>query len=569
MNKLDSEGVQQAINITDGFFGFMLLFMCFLGLFLFVNYPATVWIDLITDDAYFYLGVVRNLVEHGVSSYSPPFETNGYQPLWLLAQTGLAAMLGATETGLVVQNYFLSFVFVVFFIVLSRRRHGMAFPAIICTLSYVHITWSGMESVMIPPLFILFMASKSWQCRGIFGALLFLGRLDTLSIVVARDLYWRLSRKEADSRHYLIIAPIIICYGLLNYVMFGIPVPVSGLAKSIGSVFGENLDAGLVYLLTLKTVVRIMTFVLLVLVINKIRISELRFLDEIIVLSISCCFVVAYYVTRSGWGLWEWYYWAPFLLIYYSLMEAAFLIKVLLSCNGGVVKHASAAILALTILYTVKPCIGYLSERLALLNWPLPTSTLSTSFGRKNLELVEWIKQNKIPPKSFFAMGDRAGSFGYFLGNEYRFLHTEGLVGPIEYYRAMLADDGLSFVDKLNIDYWIADRENYMQNQEVIGVIEPVQGMSAHRGAYIVCFRKNGIVLDQSYINQENIASQKYESRYVFDMKSRVACPDEFKAKLAALKRLYGGVREFSLPVETARGLRFKNLLSRLTSVSP
>jgi hypothetical protein len=47
------------------------------------------------------------------------------------------------------------------------------------------------------------------------------------------------------------------------------------------------------------------------------------------------------------------------------------------------------------------------------------------------------VTQNKIPENSLFAMGDRAGSFGFFLGNKFRFLHTEGLVGPTAYYKAL------------------------------------------------------------------------------------------------------------------------------------
>ncbi len=99
-----------------------------------------------------------------------------------------------------------------------------------------------------------------------------------------------------------------------------------------------------------------------------------------------------------------------------------------------------------------------------------------------------------------FAMGDRAGSFGFFLGDDSRFLHTEGLVGPTAYYKAMSKDKGIDFVNSLDIRYWVAEREQFIETQQVIGVIEPIQGLSSHLGPYLICFDKKGIVLNQSYI---------------------------------------------------------------------
>ncbi|WP_347988053.1 hypothetical protein [Methylomonas sp. AM2-LC] len=556
MNKLDygvSMPFRRIINITDSLFVTVILSTLFLGLFIFLKYPPIVWVDLIMDDAYYYLGIVRNIIEHGASSFLPPFSTNGYQPLWLVVLTCFAAIFGTDEVSLVIQNYLVTCLFVLCFIALSRRCYAMAFPAIICSLSYAHITINGMESVMIPVYFILFMTSKSWQFRGCFGSLLFLSRLDALSVVIARDLYFVLTKRKTDFKHYLIIIPVILVYGLINYLLFGIPVPVSGLAKSIGNNFGENINAGLGYLLTLKTSFRLIIVILFVYIVRKQKIGELRYLDEISILLISCCFVAFYYSTKSGWGFWSWYYWAPFLLIYYALLETAFLLNKLIISKENNVKFVYLTLLTLGIVYTIKPSVDFISDRIIFFTNAPTISALDATFGRKNIELVELIKKYNIPENSFFAMGDRAGSFGYFLGNHYRFLHTEGLVGPTAYYQAMKTDNALDFIDTQNIDYWIAERENFLEANETIGVIEPIQGLSAHKGPYLICFQKQGIVFDQSYIPSKYTASQKYEYRYVFNMKNRVVCPDEFTIKLAELKRVYGGVRKFSLPIETQK----------------
>jgi hypothetical protein len=112
------------------------------------------------------------------------------------------------------------------------------------------------------------------------------------------------------------------------------------------------------------------------------------------------------------------------------------------------------------------------------------------------------------------------------------------------------------------IRYWVAEREQFIETQHVIGVIEPVQGLSSHRGPYIICFRKEGIVLNQSYIAPRYRSLQRYEYRYVFDMKSRVNCPSEITARFGDLKKHYGGVRTFSLPLEYEMRDTFSRLVN-------
>ncbi|NOT84357.1 MAG: hypothetical protein HOP02_06120 [Methylococcaceae bacterium] len=541
---------KQINTAADIFFVVLLFVTLFSGLWLLLNTEPAVWIDLFSDDAYYYFGIARNIVEQGSSRFLPPFETNGYQPLWLLILTGVGYLFGTSASNLVIQAYLISFLFIFIFFTVSNKRYGIGFPAIICSFAIPVIMLKGMETTMLPAFFILFMTATSWKLRGVFGSLLFLTRLDAISVVIARDLYFYLRKRKPDFRHYVIIIPVLLIYASINYYYFGFPLPISGLAKSVGKIIGENFHVSFGYILALKQAALLFIAISLFLFFKKQPLSALRFRDEFSVLLIACCICMVYYGTLSGWPLWNWYYWTPFLLTYYLLMETVFAIKQIAESKRGYLNDGLVTLLLLALLIFLKPALGLVKGMIGQVKNSSAIASLDPSFGRKNLELVAWIMQKKIPAHSLFAMGDRAGSFGFFLGNNFQFLHTEGLVGPPAYYKAMTDDTALSFVNALDISYWVAEREQFIETPQIIGVVEPVQGLSSHRGPYVICFAKTGIVLDQSYIAPQYRSLQEYEYRYVFDMRSRVNCPTEITVKFAELKQRYGGIRAFSLPLE-------------------
>src|SRR4051812_33860645 len=71
--------------ITVAYFAAALLFKFYAV----SHFPAEKLADLIFDDAYYYLGVARNIPEGNGSSFGNLVETNGYQPLWLLILAGI------------------------------------------------------------------------------------------------------------------------------------------------------------------------------------------------------------------------------------------------------------------------------------------------------------------------------------------------------------------------------------------------------------------------------------------------------------------------------------------------
>ncbi|MEI7466244.1 MAG: hypothetical protein WCJ87_12935, partial [Burkholderiales bacterium] len=92
--------------------------------------PRLLWVDVIYDDAYYYLGVARNMALSGTSSFLPPFETNGYQPLWLLLLSAAAWLFGAGDRALPIEMICLSMVFMLLFALAAGRLHGRLWPAL-------------------------------------------------------------------------------------------------------------------------------------------------------------------------------------------------------------------------------------------------------------------------------------------------------------------------------------------------------------------------------------------------------------------------------------------------------
>jgi hypothetical protein len=163
------------------------------------------------------------------------------------------------------------------------------------------------------------------------------------------------------------------------------------------------------------------------------------------------------------------------------------------------------------------------------------------SFGRKNVQLVEAIRSGHAGPGSTFLMGDRAGSFGFFLGNGYRFVHTEGLVGPYDYVRAMRAGQAREFIEKLAPDFLLVDRESFTENAAVLVVTEPIQGWSAHAGPFALCFTKDAVLSREGYLDQ---------TRLMIDFRRRVACPQAVEDERRSMLARYGVLRRSAFPSE-------------------
>ncbi len=517
-------------------------------IWMFLHLERRFWVDLLTDDAYYYLGVARNLATTGISQFLPPFSTNGYQPLWTWLLTATATVFGTGDVNLAIECYGLSVAGIAAFALLARVQHRAAFPAVLVSFLFFFVMLLGMETVLVPALFIGFMATRHWQLRGVLGALLFLTRLDAIAIPVARDLYRLVTRREIDLRPYLVIVPVVILYAGWNVWLFGVPLPVSGLVKAVNSVLFENARTMLQYVEMLKQAGILLVVAIGLKLAARRSPFDFKYREELVVCLICLVVCAGYYGARSGWAIWGWYLWAPLLLTYYLAQEV---LADTVQAFGDRRPIAAALVPVLMVaLFAVTGARIYPKILMIAITNADGTKPRQVSFAQRNVELVDWVNANKVPAGTMFAMGDRAGSFGFFLGNDYRFLHTEGLVGSAGYYEALKADRAEAYVSKLGIKDWIADREAFLEDGDVIGMAEPVQALSMHRGPYVICFKRSGIVLDQSYIDNRFGTAADQQLRFVFDGDARVDCPKAIEERFLALRDRYNGLRAFSLRLE-------------------
>ncbi|MET3106841.1 hypothetical protein AAKU67_002407 [Oxalobacteraceae bacterium GrIS 2.11] len=517
------------------------------GLAIILGYPAMYWVDFIYDDSYYYLGLARNLSQGLGSQYMPPFHTNGYQPIWLMILSASAWLSGISPASQVAQVYCLTFGCALAFAWLSKKKYGCCFPAVLVIFCYPYVSLDGMESSLMPILVIGYFTANNWISKAVIGVALFLTRIDSLAFIVASDVYQYFKNRNGLRflKHYLIIGSVVIAYLVINFVYFGVPVPISGLSKAVGNVRGENYLIPLTYLERLK---RPLYLALILLVIHAgFRLKAIRYGKEVTTLFCTIWIYAAYYALNSGWPVWGWYFWPIMMLAYYLLLEIVHQLNASLTDRETTLKKVIC--LGLVVLIMGKSMVqvagNFVLEQAKVMLAAYSRKPVEETFGTKNVELAEYIHTSKIPAGSMFAMGDRAGSFGFFLGNAYQFFHTEGLVNNVAYYQAMSADRGLPYFETFPVNYFIADSGHYFEEADIIGVIEPGQGMSSHVGPWLICFRRAGIVMDQSYGT---------EKRYMFNTASKVVCPAPFQQDFLKMRSTYGAVRRFSHPSEYVAG---------------
>ncbi len=508
------------------------------GLWMFAAGTPGHWIDLVYDDAYYYGGVARGIIERGESSFAAPLETNGYQPLWLMLITAVAFVFGHSPAAVAVEIYTLSWLFMFGFAWLSRRTFGVAFPALLVSITFPVVMLFGLETCMLPVFFMLFMKSDGWRARGLWGSLLFLTRLDAGSLVLARDIWLFATKRKVDLKHWLIIAPVGIGYAAINQTVFGTPLPISGLAKAVGSVPGENLlHIIIAYAQSLQWPLLFAVCLCVGRVIAGRKAPQLKYMRELAIAGVALLFCTAYYGLASGWSTWGWYHWSSLLLAFYLMLELVALATALCKTApaGPADKRTTIAIAALglggaALLYQQLMIAGaYLA---GLVAQQMGSSPLPNSFGRRNLNDIAWVREQNLPAGTTFAMGDRAGSFGFFLDGKYRLLHTEGLVADMAYYRALAADEGLQFADGMGIDYWVFDRDAFLESRDIIGAIEPIQGMSTKTGPWLVCFRRGSEVASQG----------RLYTRVIFPADGRIPCPNDMRREFERMRSTYGGL---------------------------
>jgi hypothetical protein len=538
-------------------------------------------IDLLFDDAYYYLGVANNIASGHGSKFAEPLLTNGYQPLWLLILTAGAALFSLTKKGLIIYTLVIvtALQLAGLAVAFCSKNEKLRFVGYGLFVSIVARSWVfsvGMETTLLSifiPIFYLIVADIDedhlpelllWGCF----ALLFLVRLDTLSLLAAYLIVRTWTRACIDWRTVrLLIAVASVCgvYFGINQWLFGIPVPVSGLSKAIGMKIGENAPVGWGYLRSLQWPLELFAGSLLIgrFVIREHGAALAGFDRSSVCALLALVMCATYYSLFSGWPVWGWYFWPSALLIAYTgarlfkaialamrrdiFLRSPWAMSLTIVCVIGLLKGLLSAVsnnqYALAMAYARNVALIRNNTALVQRIFGKQGEADTPSFERLNVELLENFFSRREP--GIVLMGDRGGALGYFLDPGYGFIQLEGLASSAELASARERNRGEQFIDRYHPSYLVADRERYLETavQEgsaaVIGVLEPVQALSAHAGNMLFCFPRAAIQYEQRYATQ---------TRYVFSYKQKMPCPEELKARFRELQSGYGGFHRFSFP---------------------
>ncbi len=471
------------------------------------DYGYAAWAE---DDFFYYAVIAGNIAETGRSTWDGVVLTNGYHPLWTLICAAIASVFEIRSAPFFMAIYLIQAALVVWgtgvFAGLARTAAaGLNLPAgsavIAATLyglSGVVIATGGMEIALLWPV-IPALLLAIWKlldgptvARAALAAglltLAFLSRLDSVVVLApvclaaAILLIGRMGPKVLRLWPAAFAFAPAFGYLILNKVVFGAPMPLSGAAKRLmvdGAGFalsGQALNSFVEihapnnWLAPVGVLVLTVLGAALVMLDRRLR-NSLPGLAFLLV-TLGAAIYYAQTLITSDWRLWAWYFYA---ICFTGPAAALFL-------SGRGLELASRMDVRSLKFAPLLLC-GLMAAASVLFNaWQLkrPPSETNALFLRA-IPIAEFANAN--PGR--YAMGDGAGAAGFLMDTPP--VHLEGLVND----QAMLDDiaaqgsvDGS--LRRQGVDYYIATLELGATGCQ--SVREPIQpGPRAPRMTQDVC----------------------------------------------------------------------------------
>jgi hypothetical protein len=423
-------------------------------------------LQVLNDDAYYYLGVARSIVDGDGSTFTGLTETNGYHPLWQLLMVPLALITRdleglATLVVLVQGVIWIALVREAFLVArqLGSEILGIAAVAALGLIAVVteHVSFNGMESGLV--LFLLVLAMRlgvqagddpsprvDWTV-GVVLALAFLTRLD--AILVTAPMALVMYRRDRPTTLWLprrataLLGPTAVAlavYLMVNQALFGTPTPVSGQAKGLGAPYlnlqplRNMLDAG--DILGHSAYLGAISFVTLA---AAWALGEWRERTATRQLMYLACAVaagqalfIAYMTFGTSYGALPWYHYNTALLLF---------------CTGLLLADWCAARLR-----SMATSLCLVAGGFFLLLQGVGVLVLTHNAGRVDAsEAAGELARSELPEDAVLAMGDRAGLFG--LVADRPLLQLEGLMADEAFLHDLehgsvlrrMADDGVDY----------------------------------------------------------------------------------------------------------------------------
>lgn len=529
-----------------------LLWRCW-ALYLVATLPWPATVDLVLDDAYYYLQIAYNLVAQGRSSFDGITSTNGYQPAWMALIAAIQYALRLDKHGLFVALQALMLVTVAAPLVycLSRAREPffLALAAgLTASLAGVPGVYSaGLETILFAPAFVAMLVltragltASAGKAAWLFAPVVLI-RLDAVSLLLAHALalgrltWQREGRARALARILRFLAPSVVTLALYagaNYLVFASPVPLSGVAKAVGAVPFSNWGIFYNYLIQAIPVLIVALVVLPIeLIWTKFEGGRLHY-GGVALLALSLVFHYGYYAAFSGWIPWPWYFYAHALMVVLLVARAVEIAALVAqpTWSGSRVPGYLALGLLLTSLWLVPFAEHVLLTRQLLENQAQGVEP-GGSFNRRNA--AHGLALQRERAELVLAIGDRAAGLGYFAPDTVKVFALEGLVADKAYLDARRRDQGERYLrERVAPRYLVVDRERLepvrIAGEEQYVVIEPMQGRVVMDHLLVFCFPKSALVQELRGRDDQLLVLPAPAVRATFDFAQAERCRGPF-----------------------------------------
>ncbi|MGQ9706172.1 MAG: hypothetical protein ACUVWP_04110 [bacterium] len=411
----------------------------------------------VSDDAYYYLQVSRNIAIGMGSTFDGINKTNGYHPFWLIILIPVHLIVGFSRIGAIRSLFIIEMVFyflTIFLLIRGLRgRLGYIGSLSIIAISlyprFFHIITVGLESSLL--LFLLtllwFYLRKILGGRGglkgafILGLLLgliILARFEVgviltfislLTIIIFRYSKWNKKAILIVIISFAISSLIVLPFLIWNYLNFGHFMTISASLKSSF----PNTSFNYKYIITYpEYYIGVIIFLFLLFVREDNLSGEL--LPDLI-LGISCLFMLISFLLFGRWAHFSHHYAPTLLLIFIS---TAIIVEAIYKRISKVVSSRFIGTIMI-LLFIIFACYS---------QFIVYRETMNT-FRKASYEGAKWVGEN-TDRDDIFAMKD-CGAFGYL--SERRTINLDGVVNNFV-YQEYLKDGRLTeYLGLMGVDY--------------------------------------------------------------------------------------------------------------------
>lgn len=488
--------------------------------------PDKMIIASAADDAYFYFEIAENLQEYGFTTFDGIHPTTGYHPLYLLLTVPIFELTSGKVVPLRIMGVITTILFLITSLIgIYELKDDVLSAAVftgVCIFASPKIFDMMMESALVTPLALglLFVVRRyePWHTNQIsIRNLVFIGMLITFTqfsrldavlltvplVITILVVSWR-DNGNVNKLLWMVLPPLFggISYLAYNIILTNRVTPTSSIAKSLSSPgFNTHLFSQIWSYVSLQSIrgfvyLGIIGFSALYLALYVTRRRTFDQSSKELVAAITSSFAIIqifYYLFMSSAGMPPWYWYSPILVT--GIVFPVFVTKAqkILRDKPGLINNVKI-ISVLLIIVTSTIFIPIFIPG-------IQSDSEAEQSSRYQSYLMAQYSNEELPQSARLAMGDGAGSFGYF--SRHSVIHLEGLVNSpsvFEYIREERLDE---YMSNKNVDYYVYERE-LSYNGDGTAITHPTDSVTQRTSLMV-------------YKECEVFSSEFAKDRYIWD----------------------------------------------------